>query len=330
MTAVKSNCLQTLYPKISEEWHPTKNGDLTPLEITPGSGKKVWWKCNQGDDHEWEAVISDRSSGNGCPFCSGRQASSLSSLASTNPILSNQWHPTKNGELTPSNFTEHSNEEVWWKCDQGDDHEWEASINNRSKGQGCSICRGLTVVKSNCLATLNPTIAKEWHPTKNGALTPRDVTISTGRKVWWKCDVADDHEWHTSVASRSAGTGCSKCAEYGFNPDKPAFFYARDIEIKNKRAIKFGITNQLSGNRERQQKQNFSGRIRTVFKIEMDGNKALEIESKCKSIYGKKGYLSKDELPDGYTETIKYSEESLNKIKSIVDEVLTEKAEKKK
>ena len=46
--------------------------------------------------------------------------------------------------------------------------------------------------------------------------------------------------------------------------------------------------------------------------------------------FGRKGFLTKEEFPDGFSETIKYSEESLNKIKSIVDEVLTEKAEKKK
>ena len=39
--------------------------------------------------------------------------------------------------------------------------------------------------------------------------------------------------------------------------------------------------------------------------------------------------MTVQEFPDGFSETIKYSEENLNKIKSIVDEVLTEKAEKK-
>ena len=33
---------------------------------------------------------------------------------------------------------------------------------------------------------------------------------------------------------------------------------------------------------------------------------------------------------DGFTETVEYSEENLRKIKSIIDEMLTEKAEKKK
>jgi hypothetical protein len=39
--------------------------------------------------------------------------------------------------------------------------------------------------------------------------------------------------------------------------------------------------------------------------------------------------LTEEEFPDGFSETIKYLEENLNNIKSIVDEVLNEKAEKK-
>ena len=35
-----------------------------------GSGKKFWWQCPQGLDHEWPATLSKRTSGGrGCPFC---------------------------------------------------------------------------------------------------------------------------------------------------------------------------------------------------------------------------------------------------------------------
>jgi len=37
------------------------------------------------------------------------------------------------------------------------------------------------------LAILNPELAKEWHPTKNGSLTLYDATLGSGQKVWWKC-----------------------------------------------------------------------------------------------------------------------------------------------
>ena len=41
-------------------------------------------------------------------------------------------------------------------------------------------------VPDNSLATVEPDIAAEWHPTKNGDLTPDDVVFGTYRKVWWR------------------------------------------------------------------------------------------------------------------------------------------------
>lgn len=54
-------------PDLAKEWHPSKNGLLIPNQVTPGSGKKVWWLCERG--HEWEARVTDRSNGTGCPYC---------------------------------------------------------------------------------------------------------------------------------------------------------------------------------------------------------------------------------------------------------------------
>lgn len=33
------------FPEILENWHPTKNIDIRPDNLTKGSHKKVWWKC---------------------------------------------------------------------------------------------------------------------------------------------------------------------------------------------------------------------------------------------------------------------------------------------
>ena len=59
--------LQVQNPSLSKQWHPTKNGTLTPKDVMPGSGKKAWWVCDKG--HEWEAAIRSRNSGNRCPNC---------------------------------------------------------------------------------------------------------------------------------------------------------------------------------------------------------------------------------------------------------------------
>ena len=42
------NDLETLYPDVAAQWHPSLNGALTPEMVTPGSSKKVWWQCSMG------------------------------------------------------------------------------------------------------------------------------------------------------------------------------------------------------------------------------------------------------------------------------------------
>ncbi len=208
---VASNSLSALYPELAKEWHPTKNIEITPNDVVPGSNKKVWWQCSKGDDHVWKAQVADRAGGHGCPMCSNKIVVKSNCLETLNPHLASEWHSTKNGQLTPRDVTLGSNKVVWWKCAKGSDHEWEAAIFSRQKGMGCPICSNQTAVTSNCLATLNPELAKQWHPTKNKELTPYDVVPGSGKKVWWlgKCG----HEWLQSIRNRTKkGQGCPKCS----------------------------------------------------------------------------------------------------------------------
>lgn len=105
--------------------------------VSLNSHKKVWWICEKG--HEWEADIAGRTAGHGCPVCSGRTiVSGYNDLASKFPNVSAQWHPTKNGKLTPQEESPFSHKKVWWICSKG--HEWQAKISNRSNGTGCPFC----------------------------------------------------------------------------------------------------------------------------------------------------------------------------------------------
>jgi hypothetical protein len=164
--------LSITHPQIAVQWHPTKNGSLTPAQVTAGSGKKVWWICHKGSDHEWKTDVGSRVNGTKCPYCAGQKVSITNSLASLYPEIAAQWHPTKNGELTPDKVTAYSNRRVWWVCAKNFDHEWDAVISSRVKGKGCACCRGLRASSTNSLASLYPEVAAQWHPTKNGTLTP--------------------------------------------------------------------------------------------------------------------------------------------------------------
>lgn len=217
--AVKSTSIATLKPDLAKEWHPFKNGSLTPFDVSPASGKKVWWKCPEGDDHEWKTSVAHRNNGKGCPVCSGHKVAKSTSIAVLNPQLAKEWHPTRNGNLSPYDVSPGSARKVWWKCPKVEGHEWEAMVNNRTKGSGCAVCVNQVVVDSNCLANVYPELSKEWHPTKNGNLEPKDVTFGSTKKVWWKCPKGKDHEWITSPSRRIFGTGCPFCTNPSSTPE---------------------------------------------------------------------------------------------------------------
>lgn len=215
----QENCLQATHPKLASEWHESKNiklkhpktqEPLTPMIITSGSAIRVWWQCDYG--HEWESTVDSRHRAkNGCPYCSGKRVCSDNSLFSKNPELASEWHPSKNENLTPMDVTSGSKKEAWWICAKNNEHEWKASIDSRNRGNGCPICAGQKVHLLNCLATVNPKLASEWHPSKNGDTTPFDFTPGSKKvKIWWSC--SKGHEWQALILTRSHGHGCPECS----------------------------------------------------------------------------------------------------------------------
>lgn len=198
--------LQTRKPKLALQWHPTRNSPLTPRDVTVFSNRKVWWICGKG--HEWQAVISNRSLGTGCPYCAGHKVHRQNCLSAVNPALASEWHPSRNAPLTPADVTSRTHRKVWWLCGKG--HEWLADINNRTQRNGCPYCSGHKTCKDNCLRTVNPELAAEWHPARNAPLTSADVTARSGRTIWWICPKG--HEWQAKVADRSAGMRCPHCS----------------------------------------------------------------------------------------------------------------------
>lgn len=209
-TSLYDYCAERNELALLTQWHPVKNGPLTPRQVSYGSMQKIWWLCPKG--HEWQAAVYTRAKGSGCPYCAGKQAwPGENDLASQRPDLMAQWHPTKNLPVTPERVTVGSHFKAWWVCEQG--HEWRAIVKSRTLGGcGCPVCADRVLVQGiNDLATTHPELAKQWHPTKNGDLTPRDVVAGNSRKVWWLC--SKGHAWQAKVYSRtSGGVGCPVCA----------------------------------------------------------------------------------------------------------------------
>ena len=210
----EDNCLLTVFPEIAKEWHPTKNGILTPRDVTSKSGKRVWWLCGKcGND--WDVRVHSRVN-HGCPNCVNQKVCNDNCLQTKFPLVAAEWHPLKNGVLTPKDVVPGSAKIVWWLCSKG--HYWKAPVYERTRIKSgrnphrrntCPYCSGKKVSLENCLATRFPEIAKEWHPTKNGLKTPYNVIAGSHKIYWFQCP--NGHEWPAHLNNRTGGNIKTKC-----------------------------------------------------------------------------------------------------------------------
>jgi hypothetical protein len=201
------NDLKTKFPDIAAEahgWDPTK--------FSVGANTKMNWICEIG--HQYSAKINHRTSGSGCPVCSGRQVlEGFNDLKSKFPDIASEAY-----KWDPATVSAGTHQKMNWICDKG--HQYSSSIANRtSGGKGCPYCGGQKVlIGFNDLKTKFPDIAAEaygWDPTT--------VTIGSTLKKSWICPKG--HQFSSTVNGRTSGTGCPYCADYGFNIGKDAWFY---------------------------------------------------------------------------------------------------------
>lgn len=285
------NDLATTHPQLADEWHPTKNLPLTPVQVTYGRANKVWWICPEG--HEYQATILHRASGGtNCPVCnSGRQTSFAEQavffyVKKAFPDAVNRykeifekgmeldiyipsiklgieydgmaWHKAdklsreikkykicqENGirllrlmEKTPENGIlltadesisisdgpmfekEYLTKTIRYLLDKIDPESnmwtrkkpiFHSRVDINLDRDEAEIRKYMTTIKNGSLGELNPELAKEWHPNKNGDVTPYKIKPHSNFKAWWICPQCN-YEYPASVGHRTYGTGCPKC-----------------------------------------------------------------------------------------------------------------------
>ena len=195
--------LATLRPDLAAQWH--SGNELRPEQVVPGARRKAIWQCAKG--HVWEAAIYRRSTGIGCPYCSGKfVARGETDLATVRPDLVSEWDASN--LRTPQEVAAHSNYRATWRCERG--HIWVAVVSSRTSRRpaGCPSCFGLRAVPGvNDLSTLRPDLAAEWDDSNTGR--PDRLKLTSNRTARWRCSIG--HVWEATVASRSGGDGCPVC-----------------------------------------------------------------------------------------------------------------------
>ena len=207
------NDLATTDPKLLLEWDYEKNVDIKPDSITRRMSKKVWWRCEKG--HSFLSRVDHRTTGHGCPYCSGMKAEKgINDLQTSYPDLLKEWDYDKNKGTDPSNYLPGSEKKVWWHCGECG-NSWAAAIANRVNGHGCPACGTRKGIK-NALQTkikLNGSfedwcktnkekeyLLKEWSDEND--IRPSQVLPKSYEKIIWQCSTCG-YKWKSEVFKRA-------------------------------------------------------------------------------------------------------------------------------
>ena len=175
------NDLATIAPEIAAEWHPTRNKKAAS-EVMASSHSKAWFRCPLGHDFHME-LRKRVTRGQGCPTCANRVVlDGFNDLATTSPRVTAEWHPTKNGDLLPTQFVEGSARKVWWLCAAG--HDWKATIADRQRFN-CPTCSasGFSTFEDGWIYLL---VHEAWSMQKIGITNHPDQRIEQHGDYGWE------------------------------------------------------------------------------------------------------------------------------------------------
>jgi len=208
--------LSEKHPELLNEWHPYMNLPLTTNRYVDSRQQKIWWVCKKNPTHVFRSTLNSKiaSKKGGCRYCSGKAVLREDSLSKNHPDIAAEWHLVKNKPQFPYEFLPRSNARVWWKCPKGEDHEWSAKIDERTRENGgntCPFCAGRKLSVTNSLAVKNPELAKQFNERKNECKAEHVLPSDNSKKMWWVCPRNPNHEWAQHVSVRYKGSGCPLC-----------------------------------------------------------------------------------------------------------------------
>lgn len=136
------------------------------------------------------------------------------------------WHPTKNGETTPTMVSYGSAKKCWFTCPNKEclhdfiaDPNHVTALKNPTWCPYCCQAPKKLCTEDNCKicherSFVSHPMSSLWYQEKNGDITPRNIFISSNKKFWLKCNEDTcNHLFEVCIANITIGEGgCSYCA----------------------------------------------------------------------------------------------------------------------
>ena len=204
-------------------------------------------------------------------------------------------------------------------------YDWEPFFNDVvTKGSGCPCCAGNAPITQETATTRIQEVVKDKYEFR-GFVGGWKSTHKT--KVRLYCSTCG-YRWEPVFKQVvNNGRGCPCCADYGYQLSKPGKLYVIKYTTKsNQTFLKYGITNREVNKRSKEHTKTSEtkGEILHVYEFE-DGTIPLQIENEIHDLRDEVGYIetSKEEFPNGYTETldVRYEKDVLDIIQKYVQYV---------
>jgi len=207
-------------------WHPTKNGDVTPRDVFLNSRNRFWFTCPDCR-HDINPILNQVAQGRWCSYCSSPPKLLCKDLKcqwchdhsfASHPRSVN-WHPTLNGDVTPRDVFLNCNKPFWFTCPECR-HDIKQRLGNIIQlGRCCGYCSSppkLLCKDPECQWCHDHSFASHprainWHPTKNGDVTPRDVFLNSHNRFWFTCPDCR-HDIHPRLSGVACGSWCGYCS----------------------------------------------------------------------------------------------------------------------
>ena len=269
-----------------------------------GNKTKLNLICSEG--HDFYPIINSFQAGKRCSRCANNYALSkeeyierLKPIFIKENIIFNGFIGEWKGVKTSLNLI----------CERA--HNFTTTITNFQHGSRCPECKAIKLRELKLLPEeeyierLKPTFEKE-NIVFNGFIGEWN-----GSKTKLNLICCEGHGFTPTIAKFQTGRRCPKCSKSGYSSVKHGTLYIQKlINGRSFVGVKFGVTNLTTEKRMKQQRSKSKFDHEIFYELTLqDGQKILELENRIKeAMKGKTSYISKEDMPDGYTETVAPSE----------------------
>ena len=215
-------CIENNRQDILERWDYELNG-YSPKDISYGSNKKMWFKCNKHPEHKSELKsISDFTSGHrGVMDC--KQCNSFGQWCIDNDRqdVLDRWDYELN-KYSPWKISYSTKKKMWFKCNKHPEHKSELkSIQNFTSGhEGVMDCKQCNSIAQYIIDNFpNKDLYEIWDKKKNGDLDPWTIDKGSRIKIWIICQEKDYHGSY-ELQCRNFTTNNNRCPYCNRNSGK--------------------------------------------------------------------------------------------------------------